>query len=90
LARTSSVILPQRNRWFADSPLEGDGFEPSVPRQKDLCNTEIAADPSRGCRSVGTAADSRNANGRGSRRVAICRCAGRGGHCSSLPAITPR
>ena len=21
-----------RNRWFADSPLEGDGFEPSVPR----------------------------------------------------------
>jgi hypothetical protein len=21
------------NRWFADSPLEGDGFEPSVPRQ---------------------------------------------------------
>jgi NAD(P)-dependent dehydrogenase (short-subunit alcohol dehydrogenase family) len=20
-----------RNRWFADSPLEGDGFEPSVP-----------------------------------------------------------
>ena len=26
---------PLRNRWFADSPLEGDGFEPSVPRQ--LC-----------------------------------------------------
>jgi hypothetical protein len=24
--------------WFAsDSPLEGGGFEPSVPRQKDLC-----------------------------------------------------
>src|SRR5215472_11066258 len=21
-----------RNRWFADSPLEGDGFEPLVPR----------------------------------------------------------
>ena len=21
----------QRNRWFAHSPLEGDGFEPSVP-----------------------------------------------------------
>jgi hypothetical protein len=23
----------QRNRWFADSPLEGDGFELQVPRQ---------------------------------------------------------
>jgi hypothetical protein len=23
---------PLRNRWFADSPLEGSGFEPSVPR----------------------------------------------------------
>src|SRR5271169_4320915 len=22
---------PLRNRWFADSPLEGTGFEPSVP-----------------------------------------------------------
>jgi hypothetical protein len=31
--------------WFAvDSPLEGDGFEPQVPRQEGLCNTEIAAD----------------------------------------------
>src|SRR6478672_9181724 len=23
-----------RNRWFADSPVEGTGFEPSVPRQE--------------------------------------------------------
>jgi hypothetical protein len=27
---------PPRNRKFADSPLEGDGFEPSVPRLGDL------------------------------------------------------
>jgi hypothetical protein len=26
------ILYPERNRWFADSPLEGDGFEPSVPR----------------------------------------------------------
>jgi hypothetical protein len=26
--------LQLRNRWFADSLLEGDGFEPSVPRRK--------------------------------------------------------
>jgi hypothetical protein len=40
---------------MADSPLEGDGFEPSVPRQKDLMQTpEIAADREhRGCRSAG-------------------------------------
>ena len=25
---------PQRNRWFADSPVEGEGFEPSVPRPR--------------------------------------------------------
>jgi len=25
-----------RYRWFADSPLEGDGFEPSVPRHGEL------------------------------------------------------
>jgi len=24
-----------RNRWFADSALEGEGFEPSVPRKRD-------------------------------------------------------
>ena len=24
----------RRDRWFADSPLEGDGFEPSVPRPR--------------------------------------------------------
>jgi hypothetical protein len=33
-----------RNRKFVNSLLEGDGFEPSVPRQKNLCNIEIAAD----------------------------------------------
>jgi hypothetical protein len=27
-------IAPTRNRWFADSLLEGDGFELSVPRQR--------------------------------------------------------
>ena len=27
--------VPLRNRWFADSPLEGTGFEPSVPREKE-------------------------------------------------------
>jgi hypothetical protein len=26
----------QGNRWFADSPLEGHGFEPSVPRHESL------------------------------------------------------
>ena len=24
---------PLRDRWFADSPLEGNGFEPSVPHR---------------------------------------------------------
>jgi hypothetical protein len=27
----ADLAPPLRNRWFADSPLEGDGFEPSVP-----------------------------------------------------------
>jgi hypothetical protein len=27
--------IPARDRFAPDSPLEGDGFEPSVPRQKD-------------------------------------------------------
>src|ERR1700731_2618550 len=27
-------IAPTRNRWFADSLVEGDGFELSVPRQR--------------------------------------------------------
>ncbi len=31
-ARLSCAFSPQRDRWFANSPLEGDGFEPSVPR----------------------------------------------------------
>jgi hypothetical protein len=29
-----SSAPPGRNRWFADSPLEGDGFELPVPREK--------------------------------------------------------
>jgi hypothetical protein len=28
------IVLLERDRGFADSPLEGAGFEPSVPRQK--------------------------------------------------------
>ena len=32
--------LIEEVRFAADSPLEGDGFEPSVPRQKDLCKHE--------------------------------------------------
>ena len=28
--------LQPRDRWFADSPLEGDGFEPSVPRVMEV------------------------------------------------------
>jgi hypothetical protein len=31
--RTLGSAPPLRDRWFADSPLEGDGFEPSVPRE---------------------------------------------------------
>src|SRR5438445_376242 len=27
--------LPLRNQWFADCLLEGDGFEPSVPREEE-------------------------------------------------------
>src|SRR6267378_2586387 len=30
-------LLIEEVRFALDSPLEGDGFEPSVPRQKDLC-----------------------------------------------------
>jgi len=35
---------PRRSRFVADSPLEGDGFEPSVPR---CVNSGVAADPPR-------------------------------------------
>jgi len=31
---TEGAFSPQRNRWFADSLLEGGGFEPSVPRRR--------------------------------------------------------
>jgi hypothetical protein len=30
-----------RNRWFADSLVEGDGFEPSVPRPEGCVETEL-------------------------------------------------
>ena len=33
--RRSALSLDAK--FAPDSPLEGDGFEPSVPRQKDLC-----------------------------------------------------
>jgi hypothetical protein len=29
-------MMLAKNRKFADSPLEGTGFEPSVPREKEL------------------------------------------------------
>jgi hypothetical protein len=31
--RTLGSAPPLRDRWFADSPLEGARFEPSVPRR---------------------------------------------------------
>jgi hypothetical protein len=32
--KTADAAPPPRNRWFVDSPLEGDGFELLVPRHK--------------------------------------------------------
>jgi hypothetical protein len=29
------IVLVERDRGFADSPLEREGFEPSVPRERD-------------------------------------------------------
>ena len=34
IARPIVAVKSSWNRWFADSPLEGDGFEPSVPLVK--------------------------------------------------------
>ena len=31
--RGGPIAPPQQNRWFEDSPLEGHGFELSVPRE---------------------------------------------------------
>ena len=46
-ARCGDLAPPLRNRWFADSPLEGTGFEPSVPLLRRLssgrCQSETAA-----------------------------------------------
>jgi hypothetical protein len=33
-------LLIEKVRFALDSPLEREGFEPSVPRQKDLCEPE--------------------------------------------------
>ena len=41
LARGSEIA--GRNRWFADSPLERAGFEPSVPRKGDGFETAFRA-----------------------------------------------
>jgi len=35
--RASAPAIVEEVRFAADSPLEGAGFEPSVPRQQDLC-----------------------------------------------------
>ena len=35
--RGSVGALIEEVRFARDSPVEGDGFEPSVPRQKDVC-----------------------------------------------------
>ena len=71
-------------------PLEGDEFEPQVPRQEDLCNTEIAADREPGGADrweqqqiLATPTAEKPPSG----NLPLRR---REGHCSSLPAITPR
>src|SRR6516165_5006770 len=33
----SGLWTQRKNRFATDSPLEGDGFEPSVPRRNKLC-----------------------------------------------------
>jgi len=38
-ARWGDLAPPLRNRWFADSPLEGNGFEISVPRWLATANS---------------------------------------------------
>jgi hypothetical protein len=35
VGRKNAAPAEQRDREFADSPLEGGGFEPSVPRSKE-------------------------------------------------------
>ena len=37
LDKQITVASPPKIRFAPDSPLEEDGFEPSVPRQQDLC-----------------------------------------------------
>jgi hypothetical protein len=36
-AQLDFLTAPEEVEFAMDSPLEGDGFEPSVPRQKDVC-----------------------------------------------------
>jgi hypothetical protein len=40
LSHRRYVRLSRRDREFADSPLEGDGFELPVPRHSDLCDRD--------------------------------------------------
>jgi hypothetical protein len=47
-SRRAPADLPP-GRFVADSPLEGDGFEPSVPRQKGF----MAALSDRGVSGIG-------------------------------------
>ena len=37
------LLRRERNRWFADSPLEGSGFELPVPRCALIANSALAA-----------------------------------------------
>ena len=41
-ARLSCAFSPQRDRWFANSPLEGSGFELPVPRLGNWRNSRRA------------------------------------------------
>ena len=52
------AVLCLRNRWFADSPLEGDGFEPSVPRsgQRQAARNQIFRETT-GAKHTNKAAD---------------------------------
>ena len=45
LAASSRAMALLRNRKFADSPLEGTGFEPSVPREGNSRHNRISVRP---------------------------------------------
>jgi hypothetical protein len=43
-SRSSELTTPPpRNRWFADSPLEGNGFEPSAPSMESSFSAALGA-----------------------------------------------